>query len=205
MTCIDPGHQQVLSSVSNHLQKAGILRELTLIVPVRLNVPVGVGITRIVVLGAGNLNLSETPLRQIDIAGAEVATHDWVFQAEGSGQRANFASITRGNISHDLNLPVIFVVAYSKVAVAGDFLVRLGDRSGDLMRVKVAAGLGMNQANGLAVTNESGLGILIVIGITTVGVEEPVIVSILVVVASNLLLGRSLGISLHVRMKKTTN
>ena len=73
------------------------------------------------------------------------------------------------------------------------------------MRVKVAAGLGMNQANGLAVTNESGLGILIVIGITTVGVEEPVIVSILVVVASNLLLGRSLGISLHVRMKKTTN
>ena len=59
----------------------------------------------------------------------------------------------------------------------------------------------MDQANGLAVANESRFSVLIIVGIATVRVEEPIIVSILVVVASNLLLSRTLRIGLHVRME----
>ena len=165
-----------------------------------LNVPVSVSVTRVVILGAGNFDLSETPLRKVDIAGAKVATHNWVLETESGRQGADPASVTRGNIPYDLNLPVVLVVANSEIAVARNLLVRFGNRSRDLVRVKVTARLSVDQADSLAITNESGLCILIIVGIATVGVEEPIIVSILVVVASNLLLSRTLRIGLHMRM-----
>jgi hypothetical protein len=99
---------------------------------------------------------------------------------------------------------VILGVSNSKVAVARDFPVSLGDRSSDLVRVEVATSLSVNETNDVAVANVSDLLVLgIVIAILSVRVEEPVVVGILVVVASNLLLSGALGVGLHVRVKKT--
>lgn len=98
---------------------------------------------------------------------------------------------------------MVLLVANSDVAVAGNFPVGLGDGSSDLVRVEVAAGLGVKETNGLAVGNETGFGSGIVIGIAAVGVEEPVVVGILVVVAGNLLLARALGVGLNVTVEET--
>ena len=57
---------------------------LTLLVPVRLDVPVGVDIARPVLLDTSGLNLLETPLRQVDVASTEVAVKLGVLQAERS-------------------------------------------------------------------------------------------------------------------------
>jgi hypothetical protein len=62
----------------------------------------------------------------------------------------------------------------------------------------------VNQTNDIVVADilERSLGIEL--GLVAVGVEEPVVVGILVVVASNLLLLRALGEGLNVRVQKTT-
>lgn len=73
------------------------------------------------------------------------------------------------------------------------------------MRVQVASGLSVDQANDVAVANEAHIeGLRIVVFLTAVGVEEPVIVGILVVIAGNLLLLRAFGVSLNVRVKQAT-
>jgi hypothetical protein len=50
-----------------------------------LDVPVSEGILRVVVLVASDLNLLETPLREVDITSSQVAAHDRVFETESSG------------------------------------------------------------------------------------------------------------------------
>ena len=61
--------------------------------------------------------------------------------------------------------------------------------------MKVAAGLGVDQTDGIAVSDEPGFGLGIVVGLPSVGVKEPFVIGIFVMVTSDLLLVRSLGIS----------
>lgn len=71
------------------------------------------------------------------------------------------------------------------------------------MRVEVTASLGVDQTDGATVLGEPhGLFANVVVGLEAVGVDEPVVVSILVVVASNLLLLGTLGVGLNVRVEK---
>lgn len=73
------------------------------------------------------------------------------------------------------------------------------------MRVQVAASLSVNQTNNVVVTDEAQLlRLRVVVGVLTVRIKEPVVVGVLVVVASDLLLSRSLGIGLNVRVEETT-
>lgn len=170
-----------------------------------LNVPVSVSVAGVVLLVASNLDLLEAPLRKVDVSSAEVAAQCSVLKAEGGRESADSAAIAGCRISDDLNAPVVLVITNSEVTIAGHFAVRLGDGGIDLVRVQVAASLGVNETNDGSITNESEVGGLgVVIGFEAVGVKEPVVVGILVVVASNLLLARALGIGLNVRVKKTT-
>jgi len=170
---------------------------------VGLDVPVGVGVTRVVLLGAGHLNLLEAPLRQVDIASAEVAAHGLVPETEGGGQGADLAPVPGRGVADNLNLPVVLVVANRRVTVAGNLPLRLGDGRGDLVRVQVAAGLGVEQTDDLAVGDETGIGLGVIGGGVAVGIEEPVVVGIFVVVACDLLLGRTLGVRLDVAVEQT--
>jgi hypothetical protein len=62
----------------------------------------------------------------------------------------------------------------------------------------------VDKTDDVAVADISDLLVLgVVIAILSVGVEEPVVVGILVVVASNLLLSRALRVGLNVGVKKT--
>lgn len=178
--------------------------KLTLVVPVSLNVPVGVSVTGIVLLGASNLNLLETPLRKVDVASSEVAAKDLMLETESSGKSPDLATVARSRITNNLNLPVVLVVTNSQVTVAGNFLVASGDRGSDIVRVQVAASLSVDKSNDGVVTNESEITLRVVVLLSAVGVEEPVVVGVLVVVASNLLLLGTLRVGLNVRVKKTT-
>lgn len=88
------------------------------LVPVRLDVPVRVRVARVVVLGAGHFDLLEAPLRQVPVAGAQVAAEVRVLEAEGCGQRADLAVVARGGVVDDFDLPVVLGVADGRVAVA---------------------------------------------------------------------------------------
>ncbi len=70
------------------------------------------------------------------------------------------------------------------------------------MRMQVAAGLGVDEADDGAVADEPGFRRLVVRFFAAVWVEEPVVVGILVVVAGNLLLCGALGVRLHVRVQE---
>jgi hypothetical protein len=100
---------------------------------------------------------------------------------------------------------MVLGVADCRITVAGNFVVGLGDGSGDLMRVEVATGLSVDQTDNITVAREAKFLIGVVWDLVTVGVEEPIVVGILVVVASDLLLGRALGVCLNVRMEQTSS
>jgi hypothetical protein len=70
--------------------------------------------------------------------------------------------------------------------------------------VQVAASLSVDQTNDIVVADKLERSLGIEFGLVAVGVEEPVVVGVLVVVASDLLLLRALGEGLNVRVQKTT-
>ena len=112
--------------------------------------------------------------------------------------------IPRSSIANDLDNPVILGITNSGVTVARDFVVGLGDGSGDLVRVKVAASLSVNETNDIAIAGEAELLVCVIGNLMAVGVEEPVVVSIFVVVASDLLLSRAFRVGLDVRVEQTS-
>ena len=128
-----------------------------------------------------------------------------MLQTEGGCERPDLGVIPGSSVAHNFNNPMILGVANSGVAVAGNFPITLCNRGSDLVRVEVAAGLGMEQTNNVTVTGVAKLLIRLVLDFVAVGVEEPVVVGVLVVVASDLLLCRTLGVGLNVRVKQSTS
>lgn len=208
------GNQSIVGCHHGNVEMNEVVKERRLVdtrvtgrqfvVPVGLNVPVGVCITRVVLLGAGNLDLLETPLRKVFIGALQIATQNFVLEAESRGQSADSAAVPGCNVSDNLNLPVIFFIADSKVAVGRDFLVALGHWRSDVVGVQVTSGLGVDQTDDGTVADESKIrGLGVVVRLPAVGIEEPVVVGILVMVASDLLLLRTFRVCLDVGVKQT--
>lgn len=99
------------------------------LVPVRFDIPVCEHIAGIVLFGASNFDLLETPLWEVHVASAEVAAETGMSQTECSGKSAYLAVIPACSIGHNFNSPVIFVIADSHVTVARYFVIGLGKRS----------------------------------------------------------------------------
>lgn len=118
-----------------------------------------------------------------------------MLQPESSSQSANLALVTGCNILDNFNLPMVLIVTDCEVTVRRYFLVTLGDGSWNVVGVQVSARLGVDQTNNRAVSNESWVGLWVVVGIKAVRVEPPVIVGIFVMVTCNLLLVGALGVS----------
>lgn len=204
MTCIGQGHRQGLLVVSETFTNQFPHSKLTLVVPVSLDIPVSVSVSGVVLVGASNFDLLKTPLRQVGVASAKVATKDRVLKTESRSQGSDSAAVARGRVTDNFNLPVIFIITNSQIAVGGNLTVALGNRCSNLVGVKVASGLGVDETDNGTISNVADIGgVDIVVSLGAVGVEEPVIVRILVVVASNLLLLRTFGISLDVRVQET--
>lgn len=81
------------------------------------DVPVSKNIPRVILFGASNLNLLEAPLRQIDISGSEVAAQGSVSQSESSSEGSEFAVVSSGGITHNLNSPVVLFVTNCQISV----------------------------------------------------------------------------------------
>lgn len=163
-----------------------------------------IGIPGVIVLGASDLNLLETPLGQVGVAGSQIATKRYVLETERRCESANSATVSRSSIANDFNLPVILVVTNSQVTVGRHLVVLLPHGGSDRVGVEVAASLSMNQADNRAVAQISELvGLGVIVRLVAVRVKEPIIVGVLVVVAGNLLLLGAFGVSLDVRMEET--
>jgi hypothetical protein len=96
---------------------------------------------------------------------------------------------------------MVFRVSDSRVAVARNFVVSLGDWSSNLMGVQIAASLSVNHADDIAVANELERRFCIKLRLVSVRVEEPVVVGVFVVVAGDLLLLGAFWVGLNVRME----
>lgn len=55
---------------------------LTFFIPVRLNIPMGVDISRLVLFGASNFYLLEAPLGEVNIASPKITAKNCVFQSK---------------------------------------------------------------------------------------------------------------------------
>jgi hypothetical protein len=128
-----------------------------------------------------------------------------VLQTESGSKRPELGVVPRSSVAYDLNNPMVLSVTNGCVAVTRNFPITLCNRGSDLVRVEVTASLGVDQTNNVTVARVAELLLRIVLDLVAVGVEEPVVVGILVVVASDLLLGRALGVCLDVRVEQSTS
>ena len=135
------GDQGVVGGHHGNIEMNEILEEWRPVVPwvtgrellinVAFNIPVRVHVTGMVCLDASSFDLLETPLRQIDVAGAKVAAKIHVLEPQSSSERSDLRAVVRGRVTDDLHLPVVLCVSNSGVAVAGNFPVGLGHRGSD--------------------------------------------------------------------------
>lgn len=167
-----------------------------------LNVPVGEDILGLVLLGASDFDLLETPLWQVDVARSEIAVKLSVPKSECSRQSAKLGVIARRGVINDLDLPVILLVTNSDIAITGNFVVSFSNRCGDLVGVQVATRLSVEQPDNCLVTHKLDGIFWVELWLVTVGIEKPVVVRVFVVVASHLLLLRTFRICLNVRVKQ---
>lgn len=165
----------------------------------------GVNVAGLVLLDACGFDLLEAPLGQVDISGTEVAAQHWMAQPEACGERPNPGAIPGCSIANHLHFPVVFVVSNGDVSVRGYFVVGFGNRGRNSMRMQVTASLSVNQPDDIAVTNKPKISGGVIVRFLSVGIDEPVVVGILVVVASDLLLLGTFGEGLHMRVQKASS
>ncbi len=107
-------------------------------------------------------------------------------------------------IVHHFDLPVVMEIANGLVAVARHLVVELRDRRWDIMGVQIARGGPVLQTDHIPVLQIPNLAVEIQCGFVPSGVNDPLVVAILVVVASNLLLIRAHRECLNMRMQQST-
>lgn len=198
-----PGHQEELDmsfSISRGRINHG---ELTSLIPMALDIPVSIHISWLVLLSTSNFNLLETPLRQVHISCSEIASKIGVLQPEGSGEGTEFGVISRSCIADNFDHPVILSIPHSRITIARDFPVTFGHWSGNLMGVEITASLGVDKADGVAVSRVSKLLIWLEISLAAIRVKEPIVVSIFMMITRDLLLSRSFRVGLVVGMEKS--
>lgn len=168
----------------------------TLVIPVLLNIPGRKGRVGPVAVVAGHLDLSESPLGQVHILGREKTAQLAVAQMEIGCQGSQYTVLGMAALFRcNLHNPGIVGVLGLVVAVSTDFPLAVGDGRLDRMAVQVAFGLVVHQAD-----NVSMLDRLDVLWLSHAHelLDDPLVVAVLMVVASHLLLSRSLGIRLNV-------
>lgn len=91
----------------------------------------------------------------------------------------------------NLDLPVIMVIANSRIAIAGDFIVELGNWSRNVVRVQIARSRTMLKSDNIAILKELDRAIQIKRRFVPTRMYDPFVIVVLVMVASYLLLLRT--------------
>ena len=100
-----------------------------------LHIPIRMRILRIILLITANLNLLEPPLRQNRIRRSEVTPKVLMLEPQPRRQRMYPVHLGPFQIVHNLDLPVIMVVSDRFVTVTRHFVIELGNRRDDGVRV----------------------------------------------------------------------
>lgn len=162
----------------------------------------------VVLLIARHLDLLEPPLRKHRVGSSNVASRVLMPEPQSSRQRMNPLDVlllALSRIVHDLDDPVVVRVSDGSVPVARDLVVELGDGSGDGMGVEVSSCRSVDESNDVVVLEEANVaGVGDGLGFPGRS-DDPLVVVVLVVVAGDLLLVRSDGVGLDVRVKKSSS
>ena len=97
------------------------MRYLTAVVPVVLDVPVRMGVTRIVLLITADLDLLEPPLWKDGVCRTEVAAENMVTEAQTGRERMDplhLIFLAHLDIINDLDDPVVMMITDGRVAIA---------------------------------------------------------------------------------------
>ena len=130
------------------------VRSLTSVVPMALDIPVGMFIFRRIRLVASDFHLLEAPSWKSGARSSKVAPAVLMPNAQASRQAVYPLKLflaTSKHVVDGLNHPVIVDVADCSVAVARDFVVILCERSSDGVRVQLSTSRGMYKPNDVTV------------------------------------------------------
>lgn len=165
-------------------------------------------ILRIILLITTDLDLLEPPLRQRIIRRPQITPRRLMPKPQPRRQRMDLLEMPLRSplhIVHDLHDPIIVKIADRSISVRGHFVIELRDGRDDVVRVQVAGGGGMDETDDVAIFEEADLALGIDGGFVPFRGDDPVVVAVLVVVAGHLLLVRTDGISLDVRVQKAAS
>jgi hypothetical protein len=118
-------------------------RALTSVVPMTLDIPPSMGVCGIVLLVTSHLDLLPSPLRQGHVGSLEVTTQDLMPEPHPRGQRVDLVDVlllAQDHVIDDLDDPMIMYVADGQVSIGGHFIVLLGHRRWNRVRVYVPGG-----------------------------------------------------------------
>jgi hypothetical protein len=99
-------------------------------VHVPFDVPVRMGIKRVILLITADLHLFVTPLGKDSVRCAKVTSYHLMTEPQAGGKSMNAIDLAfpaQLEIIHDLDHPIIVIIAYGGVAVARNFVVELCD------------------------------------------------------------------------------
>lgn len=105
------------------------------------------------------------------------------------------------NIVDNFDYPVIMSITNGTVSVARNFVVELRDGGRDVVRVQVAGCRSVLKTNNIAMLKVFYGSVGIVGRLTPLRQDNPVVVVIFIVIACNLLLSRTYGVNLYVRVE----
>lgn len=182
--------------------------ELTAVIDMAFNIPVRMSIAGVIVLITSNFHLLETPLWQDRVGGTEITPKQLMTEPQTSSKRMNLvhlALLAQLDIIYNLDNPVVLIVSYSSVAVARNFVVVFGDRSWDRVGVQITSGGDMTQTNNVAIFQEPDGTFGVINRLVPSRKDHPVVVLILVVVASDLLLFGTNGERLYMGVQQTAS
>lgn len=183
-------------------------QRLTSVIPMALNVPIGMHVIHVILLVATNLYLLEPPLRKVGVRRAQIAVLSLMAESESRRQRMDSVHLVLGpllDIIDDLHDPIVLKVADRRVSVTRHLVVELCDRGRDRVRVQVSACGAVYKTDDVSVVEELDRAVGVNVRFIPAWSDYPVIVYILVVVASNLLLIGADGVCLDVRMQKAAS
>lgn len=163
-----------------------------------LHIPVRMYVLRIVLLIAADLDLFISPLWENRVRSTKVTSKLFMAEPQPRRERMYTINLFALDIIHDLDLPIIAYISNSRVAVAGNFIVELRDGREDGVGVEVTRSGGMLQSDDVPIFEEPQLFIRVILFLLPPWENDPIIVVVFVVVASNLLLVGTDGICLHV-------
>lgn len=104
----------------------------------------------------------------------------------------------------DLHHPVVVVIPDGRVPVTRHLMIEFRDRRGDGVGVQVACSRCVVETNDVAVFQEPNRTVGVIRRLVPPWQYDPVVVLILVMIACDLLLVRTNGVGLHVRVKQAT-